>query len=55
LDAHSESLRAGDEKRHEEAFLALEARLEALEASRVDRGGLAALLARTARELEDAR
>ena len=55
LDAHSESLRTGDEKRHEEAFLALEARLEALEASRVDRGSLATLLARTARELEDAR
>jgi hypothetical protein len=55
LDAHSESLRAGDDKRHEEALIAFEARLEALEAGRVDRGSLAALLARTARELEDAR
>jgi len=52
LQAQPESERAGEAKRHEEAFLALEARLEALEASRVERAELAALLARTARDLD---
>jgi hypothetical protein len=52
LSAQHESERAGDEKRHEEAFLALEARLEALEAGRLERSELAALLARTARDLD---
>jgi hypothetical protein len=52
LEAQPERDRTGEDERREAAFLALEARLEALEANRVDRGELAALLARTARELD---
>ncbi len=51
LHAQHESERAGEEKRQQEALLAFEARLAELEASRLDRGELAALLSRTARDL----
>ena len=52
LHTQHESERASEEERQQEALLALEARIETLEARGVDRGSLAELLARTARELE---
>ena len=52
LRAQHESERAGEEQRQQEALLALEARIETLEARSVDRGSLAELLARAVRELE---
>jgi hypothetical protein len=52
LHAQHANERAGEEERQHETLLALEARLETLEAGKLDRADLAAYLARAAREID---
>jgi hypothetical protein len=52
LNAQHANERSGEQMRQHEALLALAARLETLEAGKLDRADLAACLARAAREIE---
>jgi hypothetical protein len=52
LSAQHANERSGEQMRQHEALLALAARLESLEADKLDRADLAAYLARAAREIE---